>query len=198
MKPKVALALFHSHSYLEFRKLIADLLLEGKSTGNKQSEELTYNSKLNDIRMNHLDEIITVSEENILKLNSLQKEYIWLVIAEGWCADGAQIIPILNKMAVASQRIDLKIALKSENEDLLNLFVTNGENSIPKVIVIAKQTAAVMGSWGPRPQGAVDLMQNYKIKHGVIDEAAKTDLQMWYLNDKGISIQDELIKLLLG
>lgn len=197
MKSKVALALFHSHSYHEFRKLIADLLLDGKSTCNRQTEELTNYSKLNDVRMSRLDKTISVSEENILILNSLPKEYIWLVIAEGWCPDGAQIIPVLNKMAVESPQIELKIALLCENEDLLNLFLTNGAKSIPKVLVIDKQTGLVIGSWGPRPQGAVDLIRNYKEKHGNVDETVKADLQMWYFHDKGISIQDELIQLML-
>lgn len=196
MKTTVALALFHSHSYFEYRKLIVDLLLGGKSTGNEQSEVLTNFSKLNDVRMNRLDKTITVSEENIFKLNSLQKEYIWLVISEGWCADSAQIIPVLNKIAEAVPHIDLKLVLRDENEELMNLFLTNGTKSIPKVIVIDKQTGSVVGTWGPRPLGAVDLIRTYKEEHGVVDETAKTNLQMWYLHDKGFSIQDELISLM--
>lgn len=198
MKAIVALALFHSHSYQEFRKLIADLLLEGKSTGTVQSEGLTNSSKLNDIQMNRLDDTIVVSQENLSKLNSFQKEYIWLVIAEGWCTDGAQIIPVLNKMAVATHQIDLKIVLQSENEELLKLFLTNGTQSIPKVLIIDKETGSVVGSWGPRPQGAADLILRYKEKHGFIDETAKSDLQNWYLNNNGLAVQDELIRLTLG
>jgi hypothetical protein len=38
MKTTVAKALFNSHTYPEFRKLISDLLLKGKSTGKEQSE----------------------------------------------------------------------------------------------------------------------------------------------------------------
>lgn len=198
MKAKVALALFHSHSYLEYRKLIADLLLDGKSTGNEQSEELKIYSKLNDVRMNRLDKTIVISEENILKLKSIKKEYIWLVLTEGWCADSAQIIPVLNKMAVASHKIDLKLVLRDENEDLMHLVLTNGAKAIPKVVVIDKQIGMVVATWGPRPQEAFDLIQSYKEKVGKIDETLKADLQMWYFHDKGISIQDELIHMMLG
>jgi hypothetical protein len=55
MKTPVAKALFNSHSYLEYRKLVSDLLLEGKSTGSEQSDDLTHYSELNDTRMNRLD-----------------------------------------------------------------------------------------------------------------------------------------------
>ena len=41
MKSIVAKALFNSHSYAEYRKLVSDLLVKGKSTGNEQSESLT-------------------------------------------------------------------------------------------------------------------------------------------------------------
>ena len=51
MKSIVAKALFNTHSYAEYRKLVTDLLSEGKSTGNEQSESLTNYSKLNEARM---------------------------------------------------------------------------------------------------------------------------------------------------
>jgi hypothetical protein len=44
---------------------------------------------------------------------------------------------------------------------------------------------------------AVHLIQDYKEKHGKLDETVKTDLQLWYLNDKGISTQNEIINLML-
>lgn len=197
MKTDVAKALFNSHTYPKFRKIISNLLLEGKSTGKEQSEPRLHYSTLNETRMSRLDKTMKVADENIEKLKSLENGYIWLVIAEGWCADSAQLLPVFNKMANESNKIDLKIALRDENEGLINLFQTNGANAIPKLIIIDKVTGKIFGNWGPRPKGANDFMKNYKEKHGVIDETAKTDLQMWYLQDKGISTQDELVELML-
>ncbi|WP_281297628.1 thioredoxin family protein [Flavobacterium limnophilum] len=197
MKTAVAKSLFKSHDYHEFRKLISDLLLEGKSTGNEQSESHTRISGLNDARMDMLDKTITISEENIAKLKSLKKKYIWLVLAEGWCADSSQILPVLNKMAHESGKIDLKIVLPEENEDLMDLFLTDDVRKIPKVIVVDKESGDVYGSWGPMPKGVSDLIRSYKEKNGCIDEAAKADLQTWYMKDKGISTQNELIGLML-
>ena len=76
MKTAVAKALFKSHDYHEFRKLVSDLLLEGKTTGNNQSENLVLYSNLNVTRMNLLDKTIQITEENIEKLKSLLKPYI--------------------------------------------------------------------------------------------------------------------------
>ena len=50
-----------------------------------------------------------------------------------------------------------------------------------------------MENFGPIPQGAQPLIMDYKAEHGIIDEKAKTELQLWYLHDKGLSIQNEII-----
>lgn len=197
MKIPVAKALFNSHSYSEYRKLITDLLLEKKSTGSEQSEDLTHYSELNETRMNRLDKTIKITEENSSALQSLKSEYIWLVISEGWCGDAAQLLPIINKMAVESGKIDLRIVLRDENEELMKLFLTNKKQAIPILIVVDKETGSVLGNWGPRPKAAADLVADYKKEFGVIDETLKTNLQLWYLHDKGITTQNELVGLML-
>lgn len=197
MKTALAKALFNSHPYPEYRKLVSDLLLEGKATGNEQSVDLTHYSSLNETRMNRLDKTMRVTEENILKLKALKKEYIWLVLAEGWCGDAAQLLPVFNKMANESDKIELKIALRDENEAAMNLFLTNGAKAIPILIIIDKTTSEVLNQWGPRPKGAFDLIKDYKQKFGLIDETAKADLQLWYLHDKGISTQNEIMELMV-
>ena len=197
MKTTIAKALFNSHSYLEYRKLVSDLLLEGKSTGNEQSEDITHYSTLNETRMNRLDKTMKITDENRLILKSLKGNYIWLVISEGWCGDAAQLLPVVNKMAVESGKIELKIVLRDENDALMNLFLTNNSKSIPIVIIVDKNTGELVGQWGPRPKGAIELIQNYKKEFGIVDETAKTNLQLWYLHDKGLSTQQEIIDLMM-
>lgn len=197
MKSIVAKGLFHSHSYAEYRKLVTDLLSEGKSTGNEQSESLTNYSKLNEARMNRLEKTIVVSDEVASKLQHLNNHYIWLVLSEGWCGDAAQILPILNKMALSSdKKIDLRIVLRDENQELMDQYLTKGGRAIPKVIVICKEAGIVRADWGPRPKGAAELMAKHKKEVGPLDEKIKTDLQLWYLADKGISVQEELIQIM--
>jgi len=81
---------------------------------------------------------------------------------------------------------------------LMNLFLTNGTKSIPKLIIIDKNTLEVLGDFGPRPKGAIRLMLDYKAKHGTIDETAKTNLQLWYLHDKGLSTQNEIMDAMMN
>jgi hypothetical protein len=196
MKIPVAKALFNSFSYTEYRKRITDLLLEKKSTGLTQSIDLTHYSDLNETRMKRLDKTITLAPSTVQMLQSLQEEYIWLVISEGWCGDAAQLLPIYHKMAAETDKIDLKIVLRDENLELMDYFLTNKARSIPILVIIKKNTGGVLGHWGPRPQAATDLVLEYKKEFGVIDETLKTNLQLWYHHDKGISTQMELMTLM--
>jgi hypothetical protein len=185
-----------SFSYQEYRNYVTSLIEKGKTTGNDQSEDMIHYTELNQARLHRLDKTMQVTDEVKLVLENLTQNYIWLVISEGWCGDAAQILPILNKMAEVSDKIDLRIVLRDDNEDLMNLFLTNGTKSIPILIIIDKENEEVISHFGPRPSGAKQLILDYKTKHGIVDETAKIELQKWYLNDKGVSTQNEIIALL--
>jgi hypothetical protein len=197
MNSIITQSLAKSYTYQEYRNQVAMLLKERKSTGNEQSEDLTHYSELNEVRMNRLDKTMVVPAENINRLEEINSDMIWLVISEGWCGDAAQILPIINKMAEQSEKIDLKVVFRDENEELMNLFLTNGTKSIPKLIVLDKNTLEVLGDFGPRPTEAKQLILDYKATHGVVDETAKTELQKWYLHDKGLSTQREILNIIL-
>lgn len=196
MESIIQSSLAKSITYETYRNTINALLKEGKSTGHEQSESLTHYSELNVTRMNRLEKTMTIAAEFVEQLKALKGDYLWLVISEGWCGDAAQLVPIFHKMADLSPNIEMKIALRDDNEALMNLFLTNGARSIPKLIIIDKNTLEVLGDFGPRPQGAKQLILDYKAEHGVVDETAKTNLQLWYLHDKGLSTQQEIMALM--
>lgn len=188
-------ALANSFSYENYRKNVTELITKGLSTGHTQSEDLLKYSELNESRMNRLEKTIQVTNEVQSKLENLEKKYIWLVLSEGWCGDAAQIVPVIHKMAEVAENVELKIALRDDNDALMQHFLTNGGKAIPKLIVLDAETLEVVADWGPRPAGAKQLILDYKAAHGVVDEPAKIALQKWYLNDKGISIQNEIVEM---
>ena len=192
MNSVISNSIAKSSSYTEFRSLISKYAQEGKTTGLISSPDYINYTKLNESRMHRLDKTIEVKQETKALLENLSKEYIWLVLAESWCGDAAQVVPVINKMAEVTSKIDLRIVLRDENEELMNLFLTNGTKSIPKLIIIEKETGEVVGDFGPRPAQAKQLIIDYKAAHGVVDETAKIELQKWYLADKGVAIQNEI------
>jgi hypothetical protein len=195
MKSIIQSALQNSYSYNEYRTLVSNLISEGKSTGHEQSTALLHYSELNEVRMKRLEKTLKLDLEVEKALQNLKSKQTWLVISEGWCGDAAQILPIIKLMADASENIGLKIVLRDENDALMNQFLTNGAKSIPKLIIL-DQNSNVIYHWGPRPEGAKNLIIEYKANHGIVDEAAKIALQKWYLDDKGISTMKEIVAIL--
>ena len=177
MSTLIEKSLDNSYSYSEYRNHISSLLQDGLSTGATQSEDLTNYSSLNEVRMNRLDKTIKLTDDIKERLAKLKKEHILLVISEGWCGDAAQIVPVINKMANETDKLELEIVLRDDNDELMNEYLTNGARSIPKLVLVEKDTHIARGSWGPRPHDAAKLIRDYKEQHGVIDQVAKTELQ---------------------
>ena len=195
MKKSVEEGLQKAISYTSYRKLISDLIASGKSSGPIQSEDLLNYSKLNDRRMTRLDKTIQLSQETLLGLKKIDKPITWLVLTEGWCGDAAQTLPIINKIADESDLITLKIIFRDEHEELMSHFLTNGGKSIPKLLVLNSEND-VLNTWGPRPNIATKMVQDYKNTHGQLDAAFKQELQVWYNKDKGVNIQENMVGLL--
>lgn len=189
-------SLASAQSYKEYKEMVLSLIKEGKSTGAEQNESRYHFSKLNNQRMKRLDKQTRLSEETLIKTQSIQKDFTWLVLTESWCGDAAQTLPVINKFAEANEKIDLKVVLRDENEDLMNQFLTNGSKSIPKLIVVENESKKVVGSWGPRSEKAAKMVMDYKEKYGKIDDKFKMDLQNWYNADKGANIEKELLDLI--
>lgn len=195
MKALIQKSLEKSYSYSEYRKLVADLLAEGKSTGPNQSEELTHYSILNVARMDRLDKKIELSDITKEVLRNTETKQLWLVITEGWCGDAAQNVPIISKMANESTNIELQFILRDEHPEIMNLFLTNGARAIPKLIAFDADFN-VLFIWGARPTAATKMVADYKAIHGKLDQEFKKDLQIWYNKDKGASLQADFIELL--
>lgn len=197
MESVILKALKQAVSYAEYRATVTRLLEQGKSSGHVQSDDLTHYSLLNQTRMNRLEKTLKPDQKVVEALLGLKGNYRWLVLSEGWCGDAAQLLPIMEMLANAADKIELLIVFRDDNADLMDLFLTNGARSIPKLIILDADNR-VVGQWGPRPKAAADLIARHKAEKGVVDEEAKTDLQMWYLHDKGLSTQLELADLMVA
>lgn len=178
--------------YSQYNLLFKQLAEEGRTTGEQTTEKVNY-TKLNFSRTKRLDKMAKISEESIEVFKSISEKQTWLVISEPWCGDAAQTLPFLNKVAQHSKNIDLKIVLRDENPALMNQFLTNGSQSIP-VVIMLNEDFNVLQTFGPRSKAATKLVTDYKTVHGKIDDAFKEILQVWYNNDKGVSIINDILE----
>ena len=184
-----------AYSYSAYRQLIDDLLAVDKTTGLTQSEELVHYTRLNEQRMHRLDKTVHLLPELAEALRQLPSRYTWLIITEGWCGDAAQIVPVLEAAAQASQgQVETRYLLRDENPDLMDRYLTNGGRAIPQLVVLHADTLAEAAHWGPRPAVAQELVRRLKAE-GLSHEEFVLQLHTWYAHDKTQTTQHELLAL---
>ncbi|MEO8072357.1 MAG: thioredoxin family protein [Acidobacteriota bacterium] len=184
-----------SMTYAEYIKLIDDLLLEGKTTGSNQSEAMFNYGKLNRQRMHRLEKTVKLDESVIEEARGNTRKMTWLIITEGWCGDAAQNIPTIEKIAAESENIETRYVLRDENLELMDAHLTNDARSIPKLIALDAETLEEIGTWGPRPQTAMDYFYEMR-DQGLEKPEMMENMQRWYLANKERSIQMEFKELL--
>lgn len=181
--------------YKSYKELIEGLLKEGKSTGPNQSAELLQYSELNLHRMNRVEKTTTLIEDLSTKLNLIKQPQIWLILAEGWCGDAAQTIPIFHLIEKEFPQIKIKLLLRDENLELMDVFLTNGSRSIPKVLMLDASSLNLLAQWGPRPSEATALINNLKAEMLEMMKI-KEKLHAWYAKNRGVAVQSEIIDIL--
>ena len=196
VKEIIKSSLKNSLSYDEYRELVKGLVNENSTTGEQKSEALANYTMLNDRRMKRWDKTLKVSDEQVDLINQSNKKITWLVLTESWCGDAAHLMPVMNKVASLNDSLDFKVVLRDENLELMNSFLTNGNQSIPKMIAIDSKSGDVLNTYGPRPSEATQMVNDYKEAHGKLTPEFKEDLQKWYNKDKGQNALGDLIKLL--
>ena len=182
-------------TFADYEKLIDDLLEENKTTGLNQSEAMVGYARLNRQRMVRLKKTIDLDETVRAYIQANPRRMIWLIITEGWCGDAAQTIPVIEKIAAESDKIKTRYILRDGNPELIDLFLTRGARSTPKLIALDAETLEVLGSWGSRPQAAQDLFSKMKAD-GTEKAVILEEIQRWYNADKGLSLQHEFVELI--
>lgn len=162
------------------------------------AEQQIYNFKyygLNWQRSTRIYKQYQVTQEVLTAINNLQAPLHWLVITEPWCGDSAQNLPVIAKVAEASNgKIQLLLVYRDENPELMDQFLTNGGRAIPKLIQLDAELN-VLATWGPRPQTAQTLVMQLKAANVPHDEYTTT-LYKWYADNKGNDLSKELIQLI--
>jgi len=185
-----------AYSYQGYRELLKELKENQGTTGFNQSEDLVYYTSLNHQRMKRLDKTLKMNERIATEIQKIDSPQTWVVLTESWCGDAAYNIPVIQKIAELNKHITLRLLLRDSNPDIMDNYITNGGRSIPKLIMY-NDVLEELATWGPRPvalQKIYDLWKNDPNK--IPYKEFNVTLQKWYLNDKGLSVQNELSKLL--
>jgi hypothetical protein len=159
-----------------------------------KDRELFEYKKLNFQRTQRIEKSYEVSEELKSEIQTIKEKQIWMVITEPWCGDSAQNLPYLAKIASLNRNIDLRIVLRDSNPDIMDLYLTHGTRSIPKLIAFDLEGNELF-TWGPRPKAAQELMNQWK-NEGIVKPELYEKLHLWYGRNRGKEIEAEFLEIL--
>ena len=147
-------------SYDEYLKIFNDQISVENSESLNEYDMIHFeNRKINFQRTSRLNKTFVPANETKHLFSQIERTQRWFVITESWCGDSAQNLPIIAKLASLSEKIKLKIVLRNFNLDFMDLYLTNGKRSIPRLIVFDENDNELF-VWGPRPVEAQNLFTN--------------------------------------
>lgn len=135
-----------------------------------------------------------LNELLVQKIKAIGQPQTWVLITEPWCGDAAHNLPFIYMLTEQNPLIKLDIQLRDSEPFLIQRYLTRGGKSIPKLIV-RDEAGKDLLVWGPRPAKCQELYDRLKAENAD-DEELKLQLQWWYNEDKGISLQQELLEQL--
>jgi hypothetical protein len=180
--------------YSEYTQLFEQILKNENPPVPYDNPDYFNYTKLNESRMKRWVKTMEIDEELKSVLGTVQVKQHWIIIVEPWCGDASHIVPFLVRFAELSDKITYELQLRDTEPFLIDDYLTNGGKAIPKLIS-RDENGNDLFVWGPRPYGALDLMNRLKEENADF-EKIKVELQNWYNEDKGRQIQSELKKLL--
>ena len=186
------------HNGLTYEEYTDKFFKEVNSTNSddlsEKDRELFEYKKLNFQRTQRIEKSYEVSEELKSEIENIKEKQIWMVVTESWCGDSAQNLPYIAKITALNSNIDFRIIYRDANPDIMDLYLTKGTRSIPKLIVFDLEGNELI-TWGPRPQAAQELMNQWK-NEGIVKPELYEKLHLWYGRNRGREIEAEFLEIL--
>lgn len=178
-------------AYLDFHQNICDGNYGSHSV--YEREKTMQHTKVNLSLLQNVLETISLEKKLYNSLSKIGKQE-WLFITEPWCGAGSFVLPLFHAISMAQSNINFTIYLRDENESLMVQALTNGSKSIPKLLVL-NELDEILRTWGPRPKAALALESKLKAENKSNSEINESLIE-WYLNDKTMATQEEILQLI--
>jgi hypothetical protein len=135
---------------------------------------------------------VQLSAEAIEAIRSVPGRWRVLALADDWCGDAVNILPVVARLVGAAPNLDLRVVGRDEYPDLMDRHLTNGSRSIP-VFILIDESGTPRGWWGPRPAA----LQEWFDAEGrrLPKEERYLELRRWYARDRGASVANEVTDL---
>ena len=116
-------------------------------------EQMTRNRD----RVEENERSVDLSKEDLAAFRSLPRPVKVLVLAEDWCGDVVANLPVLGRLAKDSGKLDVRIFLRDQNDDIMQRYLNKGQfKSIP-VFVFYDEDFRELGHWIERPASVTEV-----------------------------------------
>ena len=108
-------------------------------------------------RLEENEQRVALSKEDLAAFSALPRPVKVLVLAEDWCGDVIANLPVLGRLAKDSGRLDVRIFLRDQNDDIMQGYLNKGQfKSIP-VFVFLDEDFRELGHWIERPASVTEV-----------------------------------------
>jgi hypothetical protein len=108
-------------------------------------------------RVEENERSVDLSKEDLAAFRELPRPVKVLVLAEDWCGDVIANLPVLGRLAKESGKLEVRIFLRDQNDDIMQRYLNKGQfKSIP-VFVFFDENFRELGHWIERPSSVTEL-----------------------------------------
>ena len=135
-----------------------------------------------------------VPDDAVQRVRALGQRWHLLVLAEDWCGDAVNTLPVLAKLADLAENLDLRVLSRDANPDLMDSHLApNGARAVPVVITLDAEFIE-RGFWGSRPSPLTHWVES--VGMAMPKGERYREIRRWYARDRGATTLDEVIGLL--
>jgi len=100
---------------------------------------------------------VDISPNDLAAFRGLPKPIHTLVLAEDWCGDVIANLPVLARLARESGKLDVRVFLRDQNDDIMQGYLNQGQYKSIPVFVFFDGDFREIGHWIERPASVTAL-----------------------------------------
>lgn len=135
-----------------------------------------------------------VSDRAVDRVAELGERFRVVVLAEDWCGDATNTVPVLARWAEIAPNVELRILRRDEHREVMDRYLTNGARSIP-IAVMLTETMDEIGWWGPRPAELQGWVLEQR-RAGRTKQDYYPEVRRWYAKDRGETTLHEVLEVI--
>jgi len=108
-------------------------------------------------RLEENEQRVELGNEDLAAFRALPRPVKVVVLAEDWCGDVIANLPVLGRLAEETGKLDVRIFLRDQNDDIMQRYLNKGQfKSIP-VFVFFDDGFRELGHWIERPASVTEV-----------------------------------------